>query len=266
MFNFAHGIIWLQTLHIFAIIMPVAGRFYFEILLCLLGFDTFLPSWSESNPPEEGIPLDSHFLDTSFFEHIHFPTGGHRGQLLKMLYSKSPLIKGRERAPVPRFPNIVLLLLLWVSVSLSVWLLFFIIFRRPWGPKFGIGPAGQLWTRNTSWIQWWPSPMDPLEGLLSRAQKGPFAVLGWRRQGWEPTLPDQISLRGGIHRFQTKFLFGVGSRFFCKKYLSPIDPFNFLCMFIISPMRRIPLFLLDLFYLQCQRRRFCLFLLLKKKC
>ncbi len=76
------------------------------------------------------------------------------------------------------------------------------------------------------------------------------------RGGWDPLLPDQISLRGGIHCFQTKFLFGVGSKGFCKKIIfSPIDPFIFLCIFKNSPMRRIPLFLLDLFYLQCQCQR-----------
>ncbi len=50
--------------------------------------------------------------------------------------------------------------------------------------------------------------------------------------GWDPSLPDQISLRGGIQ--------GI----FFKKIFSPIDPFIFLCMFIISPMRKIPLFLI----------------------
>ncbi len=63
--------------------------------------------------------------------------------------------------------------------------------------------------------------------------------------GWDPSLPDQISLRGGIPCFQTKFLFGMGSRGFVKKIFSPIDPLIFLCIFIISPMRKIPLFLLD---------------------
>ena len=29
--------------------------------------------------------------------------------------------------------------------------------------------------------------------------------------GWDPLLPDQISLWGGIRCFQTKFRFGVGS-------------------------------------------------------
>ncbi len=58
--------------------------------------------------------------------------------------------------------------------------------------------------------------------------------------GWGLLLPDQISLRGGIHCFQTKFLFGVGSRGFCKK-ISSLS-FIFLCLFIISPMRGIPLF------------------------
>ena len=65
-------------------------------------------------------------------------------------------------------------------------------------------------------------------------------------------LPDQISLRGGIHRFQTKFLFGWDPGVFVENIFSSIDPFIFLCIFIISPMGRIPLFLIDLFYLQCQ--------------
>ncbi len=86
--------------------------------------------------------------------------------------------------------------------------------------------------------------------------------------GWDPGLFDRISLRGGIRRSLIIFLFWVGSiasrpnfssgwdpGVFVKNIFSSMDPFIFLCIFLISPMRRIPLFLLDLFFLQCQRRR-----------
>ncbi len=55
--------------------------------------------------------------------------------------------------------------------------------------------------------------------------------------GWDPSLPDQISLRGGIHCFHTKFLFRWDPGFLIQSCssLSLIHPSFFL--FIISPLR-----------------------------
>ncbi len=79
--------------------------------------------------------------------------------------------------------------------------------------------------------------------------------------GWDPSLPDQISVRGGIRCFQTKFLFGVGSSLLELpvklkvqiESLSSFFSFEFITMLSMPQVFEQSLFL----FLLCRGRQWC---------